>query len=83
MLGVSEETIRQYEKRGIRKLRHPQRAGYLAEYLSKQERAANGLKEEDEELRPMVTSSGDWLAPGSGEWAVLMDETLPVKNVVE
>jgi DNA-directed RNA polymerase sigma subunit (sigma70/sigma32) len=31
-LGVPERTIRQYEARGIRKLRHPQRATYLAEF---------------------------------------------------
>ena len=78
---MSEQTIRQYEQRGIRKLRHPQRASYLAEYLTKQERLANGLKEEEMELRPTVTASGDWLVPGSGEWAMSMDEPPPVRQV--
>eukprot|EP00242_Pyramimonas_sp_CCMP2087_P006742 CAMPEP_0198215602 /NCGR_PEP_ID=MMETSP1445-20131203/51243_1 /TAXON_ID=36898 /ORGANISM="Pyramimonas sp., Strain CCMP2087" /LENGTH=49 /DNA_ID= /DNA_START= /DNA_END= /DNA_ORIENTATION= len=31
MLGVRIENIRQYEMRAIKKLRHPQRAGYLRE----------------------------------------------------
>lgn len=34
MLGVVDETVRGYEMRGLRKLRHPQRAGYLLPYLS-------------------------------------------------
>ena len=42
MLGVPEESVRQYEQRGIRKLRHPQRAGYLREYVSVGDDAAAG-----------------------------------------
>ena len=32
LLGVPEKTIKQYETRGIKKLRHPQRASYLTEF---------------------------------------------------
>ena len=40
MLGVPEESVRQYEQRGICKLRHSQRAGYLREYVSVSDDAA-------------------------------------------
>eukprot|EP00241_Pyramimonas_parkeae_P016979 CAMPEP_0114283542 /NCGR_PEP_ID=MMETSP0059-20121206/4160_1 /TAXON_ID=36894 /ORGANISM="Pyramimonas parkeae, Strain CCMP726" /LENGTH=740 /DNA_ID=CAMNT_0001404283 /DNA_START=80 /DNA_END=2302 /DNA_ORIENTATION=+ len=56
-LGVSEETIRQYELRGIRKLRHPQRAGYLSEYLSKRERVDNGLEVQESTASPDLATA--------------------------